>query len=67
MRVLGLCLYPVEAASTRYWMSQFIPPLRENGIELTVNPFLKAGGLENFIRIGRPLSLRSEWLYFDQR
>lgn len=40
MRVLGLCSYPVEAASTRFRMAQFIRPLREEGIELTVSPFL---------------------------
>jgi len=40
MRVLALCTYPLEAASTRYRVIQYISPLAEKKIELTVNPFL---------------------------
>lgn len=40
MRVLGLCSYPIEAASTRYRLIQYISPLAEHGIDLTVSPFL---------------------------
>jgi glycosyltransferase involved in cell wall biosynthesis len=40
MRVLGLCSYPIEAAATRFRMAQFVDPLRERGIELTIRPFL---------------------------
>jgi glycosyltransferase involved in cell wall biosynthesis len=40
MKVLALSSYPVEAASTRYRVSQFIKPLSERGISLTVRPFL---------------------------
>ena len=40
MRVLGLATYPVEAAATRFRMIQFIEPLAEHGIELSVYPFL---------------------------
>lgn len=40
MRVLGLCSYPIEAAATRFRMAQFIDPLRERGIGLTMRPFL---------------------------
>jgi glycosyltransferase involved in cell wall biosynthesis len=40
MRVLALASYPVEAAATRYRLEQFVAPLRERGIELTVRPFL---------------------------
>jgi glycosyltransferase involved in cell wall biosynthesis len=40
MKVLALCSYPVEAASTRYRVTQFIKPLSERGINLTVSPFL---------------------------
>lgn len=40
MRVLALCSYPLEAACTRYRVIQYIAPLAEKGIELTVNPFL---------------------------
>jgi glycosyltransferase involved in cell wall biosynthesis len=40
MRVLGLATYPVEAAATRFRMIQFIEPLAEQGIELSVYPFI---------------------------
>lgn len=40
MRVLGLCSYPIEAAATRFRMAQFVGPLQERGIELTIQPFL---------------------------
>lgn len=40
MNVLGLSSYPVEAAATRYRLSQFIGPLAERGITLTVRPFV---------------------------
>ncbi len=40
MRVLGLCSYPVEAAATRYRLSQFVEPLAEKGIDLDISPFL---------------------------
>ncbi len=43
MRVLGLCSYPIEAAATRFRMAQFVDPLRERGIDLTINPFLDSG------------------------
>lgn len=40
MRVLGLCTYPVEAAATRFRLSQLAEPLREQGIRLEIRPFL---------------------------
>src|SRR5437762_5332634 len=40
MKVLALASYPVEAAATRYRLEQFIAPLAERGISLTVHPFL---------------------------
>ncbi|MEP6743256.1 MAG: glycosyltransferase family 4 protein [bacterium] len=40
MKVLALSSYPGEAASTRYRVNQFIQPLSELGISLTVRPFL---------------------------
>jgi glycosyltransferase involved in cell wall biosynthesis len=48
MRVLGLASYPVEAAATRYRLTQFAGPLAERGITLTIKPFLDSrlfGGL----------------------
>lgn len=40
MNVLGLSSYPVEAAATRYRLTQFIGPLAERGITLTIRPFV---------------------------
>jgi len=40
MKVLGLASYPVQAAATRYRLEQFVQPLREYGIDLSVRPFL---------------------------
>ena len=40
MKVLAFASYPVEAAATRYRLDQFVQPLAERGIELTVRPFL---------------------------
>jgi glycosyltransferase involved in cell wall biosynthesis len=40
MRVLALASYPVEAASTRYRLEQFVAPLAERGITMRVCPFL---------------------------
>ena len=40
MRVLALASYPVEAASTRYRLEQFVAPLSERGIKMTVRPCL---------------------------
>ena len=40
MNVLGLSSYPVEAAATRYRLEQFVGPLADRGITLTLRPFL---------------------------
>lgn len=40
MRVLSLCNFPVDAAATRFRLEQFVEPLSERGIELTISPFL---------------------------
>lgn len=40
MKVLALASYPVEAAATRYRLTQFVEPLAERGISVHVRPFL---------------------------
>ncbi len=40
IRVLALASYPVEAASSRYRIVQFIEPLARRGIDVTFSPFL---------------------------
>lgn len=42
MKVLAFASYPVEAAATRYRLQQFIGPLADRGISLTVKPFLNS-------------------------
>ncbi len=54
MRVLALASYPIEVASTRYRVAQFIEPLAERGITLTVHPFLDSQLLASLYQ-------RSEW------
>ncbi len=51
--VLGLCSYPVEAAATRYRLIQFVEPLAEKGINLTVSPFLDSRKFADFYAPGR--------------
>ncbi|HJT68229.1 MAG TPA: glycosyltransferase family 4 protein [Pyrinomonadaceae bacterium] len=55
MRVLGLASYPVEAAATRFRMMQFVEPLAQQGIELSVYPFIDS-------RLHGSLYQRSQWL-----
>lgn len=38
--VLALASYPIEAAATRFRLDQFVNPLAERGIDLSVRPFL---------------------------
>jgi glycosyltransferase involved in cell wall biosynthesis len=40
MNVLALASYPVEAAATRFRLQQFVEPLAQRGIVLTIHPFL---------------------------
>lgn len=40
MKVLALASYPNEAACTRYRVEQFVQPLAERGITMTVRPFM---------------------------
>ena len=54
MRVLGLATYPIEAAATRFRMIQYIEPLAQHGIELSVYPFLDS-------RLHGSLYKRSAW------
>ncbi len=56
MKVLALASYPVEAAATRYRLTQFILPLRERGIFLDVRPFLDSHTFANLYKRERLLS-----------
>jgi hypothetical protein len=40
LRVLALASYPIESASSRYRITQFIEPLAARGIDVTFSPFL---------------------------
>jgi glycosyltransferase involved in cell wall biosynthesis len=50
MNVLGLCSYPIEAAATRYRLIQYVEPLKNKGIELSVEPFLDSGQFKSFYK-----------------
>jgi glycosyltransferase involved in cell wall biosynthesis len=50
MKVLALASYPVEAAATRFRLQQFVGPLAERDIELTIHPFLDSTQFEHLYR-----------------
>jgi len=56
LRVLALASYPVEAASSRYRIVQFIEPLAERGIDVTFSPFLDRGLFEALYKPGMLLA-----------
>jgi glycosyltransferase involved in cell wall biosynthesis len=39
---MALASYPVEAAATRYRLEQYVAPLAERGISMTIHPFIDA-------------------------
>ena len=47
MKVLAFASYPVEAAATRYRLQQFVGPLSDRGISLTIKPFLDSKGFKS--------------------
>ncbi|HVQ36245.1 MAG TPA: glycosyltransferase family 4 protein [Pyrinomonadaceae bacterium] len=51
---MALASYPIEAASTRYRVAQFVEPLAKQGITLTIHPFLDS-------RLLASLYQRAEW------
>src|SRR4051812_41682178 len=55
MKVLALASYPIEAAATRYRLEQFVAPLAERGIDLTIRPFLDSQLFSSLYR-------RDEWV-----
>jgi glycosyltransferase involved in cell wall biosynthesis len=52
MRVLALSSYPIEAASTRFRIAQFIEPLAEMDIELELSSFLSSEQFAKFYAPG---------------
>lgn len=52
MKVLGLCSYPLEAACTRYRLMQYIEPLAERKINLTVSPLIDSDEFAMLYRRG---------------
>jgi glycosyltransferase involved in cell wall biosynthesis len=55
IRVLALASYPVESASSRYRIAQFIEPLARRGIDVTFSPFLDAALFADLYTPGRLL------------
>lgn len=54
LKVLALAPYPEQAASTRFRIAQFIPLLREHGIDCELKPFISNA---QFARLYRKQSL----------
>lgn len=52
MKVLALTSYPVEAAATRFRLQQFVQPLAQRGIDLTIRPFVDSGLFTQLYRPG---------------
>jgi glycosyltransferase involved in cell wall biosynthesis len=52
MKVLALASYPVEAAATRFRLQQFVEPLAERDIALTIHPFLDSQLFKNLYHKG---------------
>lgn len=52
MKVLALAPYPNEAACTRYRAEQFVQPLANRGITMTVRPFIDARLFERLYQQG---------------
>lgn len=52
MKVLALTSYPVEAAATRFRLQQFVEPLAQRGVELTIRPFVDSGLFKQLYRQG---------------
>lgn len=46
IQAVALATYPVEAAATRFRVAQFMPALAEEGVDVTLLPFLTAGDFE---------------------
>ena len=55
MKVLAFASYPVEAAATRYRLHQFIEPLAQRGIDITLRPFLDSNEFAALYRTGSAL------------
>ena len=55
LRVLALASYPVEAASSRYRIVQFIEPLAARGIDVTFSPLLDSALFAALYRPGKLL------------
>jgi glycosyltransferase involved in cell wall biosynthesis len=53
IQVLALASYPIESASSRYRVAQFIEPLAQRGIDMTFSPFLDAALFADLYTPGR--------------
>jgi glycosyltransferase involved in cell wall biosynthesis len=58
MRVFALASYPVEAAATRFRLTQFVDPLAARGITLTIHPYLDSRAFAGlYVRSALPRTL----------
>src|SRR3989338_217492 len=62
-RILFLVPYPIEGASCRYRIYQFLPFLEKEGIHCTISPFIS----KNFYKIlHKPGALLKKFTYLSQ-
>jgi glycosyltransferase involved in cell wall biosynthesis len=52
LKVLAVCAFPHEAAATRFRLSQYVEPLKERNIELTISPFLRSAQFQKLYESG---------------
>ncbi len=52
MKILALASYPNEAACTRYRLQQFVQPLADRGITMTVRPFMDSELFDSLYKHG---------------
>lgn len=50
VKVMALASYPREAAATRFRLQQYVAPLTERGITMTIHPFFDAKAFAQFYR-----------------
>lgn len=57
MKVLAVASYPVEAAASRYRILQFVPYLRDRGIDVEFSPFVSSKAFRTlYVRKRAPLT-----------
>lgn len=62
MKILAICSFPVEAAATRFRIAQFVKPLSQLGIDVTISPFLTSQQFEQIYSGGGSVRMATSLL-----